>query len=65
MTTEIDYQTRILGTDAGEYLFVDRYSDKNEVWLNANVRGGNTRLVMSPEQAKKLIEALTRIVEAP
>ena len=66
MTTEntIDYQTRILGTEYGEYIFVDRYNDKNEVWLNANVRGGNTRLVISPDQAKVMIEALTRIVEA-
>lgn len=64
MKTEIDYQTRILGTDAGEYLFVDRYSNKNEVWLNANVRGGNTRLVLSPEQAHALIKAVSKILEA-
>lgn len=67
MTTEIknvDYQTRILGTEYGEYLFVDRYNDDNEVWLNANVRGGSTRLVLSQADAKELIAALTRIVEA-
>jgi hypothetical protein len=67
MTTEIkevDYQTRIVGTEYGEFLFVDRYSDDNEVWINANVRGGNTRVVLSQDEAKKMIEALTRIVEA-
>ena len=66
MTTEntIDYQTRILGTEYGTYLFVDRYDNDNTVWINANVRGGNTRLTLSAEQAKEMIAALTRIVEA-
>lgn len=61
--TEQDFQTRILGTDYGTYLFVDKYSAE-EVWLNANVRGGNTSLVLTNEQAKDLIAALIRIVEA-
>lgn len=62
MTTE-DLQTRILGTDHDSYIFIDKYSDE-EVWLNANVRGGNTRLVISNEQVKDMIAALIRIVEA-
>ena len=62
MTAE-DLQTRILGTDRDSYIFIDKYSDE-EVWLNANVRGGNTRLVISNEQAKDMIAALIRIVEA-
>ena len=61
--TEQDFQTRILGTNYGSYLFVDKYSEE-EVWVNANVRGGNTRLVLNNEQAKDLIAALIRIVEA-
>lgn len=61
--TEQDFQTRILGTDYGAYLFVDKYSEE-EVWLNAHVRGGNTSLVLTNEQAKDLIAALIRIVEA-
>ena len=63
MTTEQDFQTRILGVDHDSYIFIDKYSDE-EVWLNANVRGGNTRLVLTNEQAKDLIAALIRIVEA-
>lgn len=63
MTTEQDLQFRILGTDHDSYIFIDKYSD-DEVWLNANVRGGNTRLVISNEQAKDMIAALIRIVEA-
>jgi len=62
MTTE-DLQFRILGVDHDSYIFIDKYSDE-EVWLNANVRGGNTRLVISNEQAKDMIAALIRIVEA-
>ena len=61
--TEQDFQTRILGVDNDTYLFVDKYSAE-EVWINANVRGGNTRLVLSNEQAKDLIAVLIRIVEA-
>ena len=64
MTTEIDYHVRVEGTEYGEYVFVDRYNEEGEVWLNANVRGGNTRIVMSKENAKDLIAALIRIVEA-
>lgn len=57
-----EFQTRITGVDNGSYVFVDKFSAE-EVWLNANVRGGNTRLVLSNEQAKDLIAALIRIVE--
>jgi len=63
MTTDIDFQTKIDGTEYGSYLFVDKYSAE-EVWLNANVRGGNTRITMTNEQAKDLIAALIRIVDA-
>ena len=65
MTTEIDYQVRVEGTEYGEYIFVDRYSGDNEVWISANVRGGSTRIVISKENAKDMIAALIRIVEAP
>lgn len=63
MTTEQDLQTRIVGIDNDSYFFVDKYSAE-EVWINANVRGGNTRLVLTNEQTKDLIAALIRIVEA-
>ena len=63
MKSEADYQTRILGTEYGSYMFVDKYSDE-EVWLNVNVTGGNTRITITNEEAKDLIAALIRIVEA-
>lgn len=63
MTTEIDFQAKINGTESGSYLFVDKYSAE-EVWINVNVRGGNTRITMTNEEAKDMIAALIRIVEA-
>lgn len=58
-----ELQTRILGQDYGSYLFVDKFSE-GEVWINAHVQGGSTHLVLSNEQAKDMIAALIRIVEA-
>ena len=63
MTNEISYQTRINGTERNTYIFVDK-SSNNEVWFSANVSGGHTHIVMSNEQAKDMIAALIRIVEA-
>ena len=62
MTTATDYQTRINGTENGAYIFVDNHD--GEVWFSANVRGGHTHVVVSKEQAKDMIAALIRIVEA-
>jgi len=63
MTNEISYQTRINGTERNTYIFVDK-SSNNEVWFSANVSGGHTHIVVSHEQAKDMIAALIRIVEA-
>lgn len=54
--------TRINGT-RDSYIFVDKLED-NTVWINANVRDGGVRITMSMDQAKEMIAALTRIVEA-
>lgn len=62
MTTKIDYQTRINGTEPRTYIFVDQCD--GDVWFSANVNGGHTHVVVSKEQAKDMIAALIRIVEA-
>jgi hypothetical protein len=60
MTT--DFQTRIATTEKQEYIFVDKHED--EVWLSVNVRGGHTHVTIPMDQAKDMIAALIRIVEA-
>lgn len=66
MTVEQDFQVRIEGQNANEYIFVDKLenNDDHEVWISANVRGGSTRLALTIDEAKRMIDALTRIVEA-
>jgi len=54
--------TRINGTQ-NSHIFVDKLQD-NTVWINANVRDGGVRITLSMDQAKEMIAALTRIVEA-
>lgn len=60
--TSDDLQTRISTTEPQEYIFVDQ-SDQ-EVWLSVNVRGGHTHVTIPKEQAKDMIAALIRIVDA-
>ena len=62
MTTEIDFQTRIATTQTQEYIFVDK--EDQEVWLSVNVRGGHTHVTIFKDQAKNMIAALIRIVDA-
>ena len=44
-------------------VFVDKYDD-GEVWLSIQVAGGRAHCTLTTEQAKEMIAALTRIVEA-
>jgi len=62
MKVETDFNTRINGADSSQYIYVDKHDD--EVWISSNVRGGHTHVVISKEQAKDMIAALIRIVEA-
>ena len=66
MTVEQDFNVRINGETLADYIFVDRIEidDEPQVWISANVRGGSTRLSLSMDEAKRMIEALTAIVEA-
>jgi len=59
----VDLQTRIETTERDEVVFVDKFDD-GIVWLSVQVRGGGARTTLTTEQAKELIEALTRVVEA-
>lgn len=61
MTTE-DISSRIHTTMEYQHIYVD--SCDNDVWLSINVCGGHTHVTLTKEQAKEMIEALTRVVEA-
>lgn len=61
MTTE-DISFRIHTTMEYQHIYVDKNDD--DVWLSVNVRGGHTHVTLTKEQAKEMIEALTRVVEA-
>lgn len=61
--TEIDYQTRIETTESGEAVFIDRY-DEDTVWLSIQIRGGSARCTLTKNQAKDMIAALIRVVDA-
>lgn len=61
MTTE-DISTRIHTTQEYQHIYVDSADD--DVWLSVNVRGGHTHVTLTKEQAKEMIEALTKVVEA-
>ena len=66
MTVEQDFNVRINGETLADYIFVDKIEidGESQVWISANVRGGSTRLSLSMDEAKRMIEALTAIVEA-
>jgi len=59
----VDLQTRIETTERDEVVFVDKFND-GIVWLSVQVRGGGAHTTLTTEQAKQLIEALSRVVEA-
>lgn len=60
--TKEDISTRISTTMENQHIFVDEADD--DVWLSVNVRGGHIHVTITKEQAREMIEALTRVVEA-
>lgn len=62
MTTE-DLQTRIETTERNRVVFVDRYDD-NEMWLSIQLPGGSANCTMTFDQAREMIAAMTRVLEA-
>ena len=61
MTEEL--YTRIDTRDYDRRVFIDRYDD-GEVWLSVQLNGGGANCVLSIEQAKAMIEALNKVVQA-
>lgn len=59
--TEAELNTSI-NVDNYNTIYVEPFDD--EVWLNIHVRNGGVNVTMSKAQARELIEALTRVVEA-
>lgn len=58
---EQETSARIDAENSG-VVFVDQFDD--DVWLAIHVRNGSANCVMTKAQARKLIEALTQVVEA-
>jgi len=56
-----DLQTRI-EIEGGSRIYVDTYD--NGVWLNIIHDAGSTKAVLTADQAKDMIAALIRIVDA-
>lgn len=56
-----EISTRI-DVDSHSVVFVDQFDE--DVWLSIQVRNGSANCVMTKAQARKLIEALTQVVEA-
>jgi hypothetical protein len=59
----VDLSTRIDTTERNSAVFVDKFDD-GEVWLSIQVACGRAHCTLTTEQAKEMIAALTRIVEA-
>jgi hypothetical protein len=55
--------TRIETRDYDRRIYVDKYDD-NEVWLSIQLNGGGANCVLSVDQAKDMIAALIRVVDA-
>lgn len=62
MTTE-ELQTRIITRDDNRILFIDHYDD-NELWLSIQLPGGGANCVLTHDQAREMIAAINRVLEA-
>jgi len=59
---EMELDTRIETTRKRRHVYVDAYD--GGVWLNVVVEAGRCHVTLTKEQAKDLIAALIRIVDA-
>ena len=62
MQSEIDLQTRIESTEPGSVVFIDEAGD--DVWVSIQTRGGSAHACVSKEEARRMIEALQRVINA-
>jgi hypothetical protein len=58
-----DLQTRIETTERGECVFIDKFDD-NELWLSVQISGGGARCTLTYEQAREMVAAINRVLEA-
>ena len=61
--TEIDYRTCVKTQERNDAVYVNKFDD-NTVWLSMQLSNASANVRLSTDQAKELIAALTRIVEA-
>jgi hypothetical protein len=62
MNTPVDLQTRIESTDTGSVVFIDEFDDG--VWVSIQTRCGSAHACVSKEEARRMIEALQRVINA-
>jgi type IV pilus biogenesis protein CpaD/CtpE len=58
-----DLSTRLGTTERDRVVFVDRYDD-NEMWFSIQLPGGSANCTMTFDQAREMIAAMTRVLEA-
>jgi len=58
----MELDTRIETTRKRRFIYVDAHEDG--VWLNLVVEAARCHVTMTKDQAKEMIDALTKIVEA-
>lgn len=61
--TEQDLNTRVETTSPYRVIFVDKYED-DQVWFSLQVSGGGANCTLSHKQARELVAALNRVLEA-
>lgn len=54
----MDFDIRLKSSDM---VFVHPYDD--QVWLALHINGGSARVILTREEAQKIIEAMQKIVE--
>ena len=58
-----DLQTQIKTTEPYEAVFINKYDD-NELWLSIQMPGASARTVLSFDQAREMMAAIQRVLEA-
>lgn len=58
-----DLYTRINTRDDDRRIFIDKYDD-GQVWLSLQLNGGGSNCVLTLDQAKAVVAALNKVIEA-
>jgi L-lactate utilization protein LutB len=62
MKPVVELQTRIESVDPGSVVFIDEAFE--DVWVSIQTRGGSAHACVSKEEARRMIEALQRVINA-